>query len=174
MVKRPLKTITKSADCFACPSPCCRFAKEDIYFAPVITDQEKKILKETGIKFGSSRKGKRVFLLKLKPSRSNKQIYVCPFLKEENGACLVYKQRPLDCSLWPFIFSKSTDGKKTILACFTKICPSLNKISTQEKKKYLEYLKNWLEEIDYKQLLKDYPELVWNYEVGTKKILTIF
>lgn len=175
------KTLTKSADCFSCPDPCCRFAKEDVYFAPVLDENELAKLRRAGHSLAVFKKGQGVYLLRLRRGRQSgqgrlagKEIYVCPLLDEASGACIAYRNRPFDCSLWPFIFSRSADGHRVILAVFKDICPSLNKLSAKEKKEYLSYLKEYLEKTDCRKRLQKYPALIWDYEPATEELLTIF
>lgn len=182
MVKTPsLKTLTKSSDCFTCPDPCCRFAKDDAYFAPVLDEKELARLRQAGRSFAVLKKGKGVYLLRLRRGRrpgqgrlAGTEIYVCPLLDEASGACTAYENRPLDCSLWPFIFSRSADGQRVILAVFKGICPSLNQRSAKEKKAYIDYLKEYLDRTDCQSRLKKYPALIWDYEPATEELMTIF
>lgn len=168
-----IKKIIKSRDCFQCPDPCCRFQKDEISFAPIFTEPESKKLKtkdKNQISFQKYRNSEKVFQVRLVES-GGKDIYLCPFLNLDNQRCRIYKRRPLDCRLFPLVIMKSRNGQKINLCCYDEsLCPGLKNISPKKFEKYKKYLSKWCRTKKTICLVKDFPEIVWNYDEEAKVI----
>ena len=151
---------------------CCKFQKDEISFAPKITSDEIASIKSNGsykpvfIPFKNS---KEVFQISLIKSKLTDEILVCPYLDEDTQKCGIYKIRPFDCQFWPFLFMYNENKEKILIAHFDKdACPK-NDIMSQ--KKFNEYLiKNldeWISKKGLIQLISQYPELIWDFELDT-------
>jgi len=159
-----MKTITKSEDCLKCKE-CCKFEKDDLYFSPIFTSKE---VEEVRKRFGDVEcfveyKGsKNVFQIRM--LKSEKGGYVCPLLDEDTHLCKIYDIRPFDCKLWPFMLARVKGKKGIYVVCFDKcLCMGLENISPEEFETYKGYITNLLKSKEYKKLIKDYPQLVWDY-----------
>jgi len=107
----------------------------------------------------------KVFQVELKPSKVNVSLYTCPFLDEDNYACTIYEKRPFDCRVWPFLFSKGKNPNSTIVACFTEgWCLGLREAKEEDSAAYQQYMTSLLTTEEYLQLIRDYPELIWEHK----------
>lgn len=168
-----MKIITKSKDCFTCQS-CCKFYKEEEYFAPVFTDTELEALPQEyrqTADFKQHKKSKNVFRVSLIPSKKEKMLLVCPFFDEEKQLCSIYFTRPFDCQLWPVVLTKSRKPKIININIAKKgYCPSLKNKSKKSGDDYYKYIIKHLNSKKITAQLLKYPSLVWGYESFTEKI----
>lgn len=151
---------------------CCKFRKERLYFAPKITDNEIDRIKSNGLYkpvFFPFKNSKKVFQISLTKSKKLKDIFVCPYLDENTHKCNIYRIRPFDCNFWPFIFMYDKSGKKVLIAHFNKEkCQATDLMSKIKYKDYLDKnLDKWINEKNIIELVKEYPELIWDYEPNT-------
>ncbi len=169
-----MKTITKSEDCLKCRE-CCKFENSELYFSPLFTDKEvEEIKKKFGnVEYFMEYKGsKKVFQIKM--LKSEKGFYVCPFLDEEAHLCRIYEIRPFDCKLWPFMLARVKGKEGAYVVCFDKcLCKGLEATPAREFDEYKEYITNLLKSEQYAQLIKSYPELIWDYDPDTFEICQI-
>jgi Fe-S-cluster containining protein len=140
---------------------CCKFKKDDEYFAPLFTKNELEKIKANKKMF--IRRSKNVYQIKLVKSKIDKDILVCPFLDEESHLCKIYANRPFDCKFWPFIFMK--EKEKIQLGCFEKeFCLITKTMSNEEFKNYLNSVFDWIEKNKVLYLIKEHPSLIWEKE----------
>ncbi|HLD88595.1 MAG TPA: YkgJ family cysteine cluster protein [Candidatus Nanoarchaeia archaeon] len=150
-----MKNITEYSDCRKC-SECCKFRKDEIYFAPVFANEEFDKLGSDSEKVFFEQRGtaKQVRLAKL-----NDEFYVCPFYNSEKELCSIYQKRPFDCRIYPFLVAKKNG--KIYLTAFRDACPSLEKKSEDEIVNYAENLKNWLQEEKQLRFFERNPDVIW-------------
>jgi Fe-S-cluster containining protein len=140
---------------------CCKFKKEDEYFAPLFTMSELEKIKADKKMF--KRKSKNVYQINLVQSEIDNNLLVCPFLDEQSHLCRIYANRPFDCKFWPFIFMK--EKEKIQLGCFKKeFCLITKRMSNEEFKNYLNSVFDWLEKNKIFELIKEHPSLIWGKE----------
>lgn len=159
------KNITKSKICLTTCRECCKFKKDELYFAPVFTKEEYEQVKGRKAKFVLRPRSKNIYQIVLKPSRKG-DYFVCPFLNENNQACRIYHDAPFDCRLWPFVLTKKRNNPNVVyLACFESgFCPSLDATPKSEFKKYTAYITKYLKKKGIVEWIKKYPGLVWDKE----------
>ncbi len=88
--------------------------------------------------------------------------FACPFLNTENNKCKIYKNRPFECRLYPFLINKTDD--KVFLAVDAN-CPYMEKeINSKRFKKHVKYLAGLLNGTDFKALLRKNPQLIHIYK----------
>ena len=147
---------------------CCVFEEDERYFAPLFTKSEKDNVPKAGFKpFKNSDAVFQVELVKLG------ERYVCPYLDTGTHLCGIYRNRPFDCRMWPFIFMKDKDGD-TVLACFERdMCPSFDKMCDEDFKKLTDATLSWIKEGGILNFLKEHKELIWDYEEDTITIKKI-
>ncbi len=140
---------------------CCKFKKDEEYFAPLFTLDEMKRINADKKMF--KRKSERVFQIKLVKSKFDENILVCPFLDENTHLCKIYANRPFDCKFWPFIFMKTND--KIQLGCFKKdYCEITKRMSDEDFEKHLSSVFEWIKVNKVFDLIKNHPELIWEKE----------
>jgi len=155
---------------------CCVFAEDEKYFAPIFTfDEVKKVLHLGHHKkiFTQYKKFKNIFQIKLIKSKSKKNHFVCPLLNEKKHLCLIYKNRPIDCKIWPLILIKDLDETKNklVLKRFAKtFCRITKTMPGSEYKIYLKKLLSWFDDEKNKKILKKYSDLAWSQQSGTHYI----
>lgn len=151
---------------------CCKFEKDEIYFAPKITHEEIARIKSNGLYkkvFNPFNNFKKVFQISLIKSKFSKGIFVCPYLNEDTQGCNIYDIRPFDCEFWPFLLMYDKKREKVLIAHFNKeICPIIDAASKTQFEDYLNKgLNKWIHEKNISVLISEYPELVWDYELET-------
>lgn len=124
-----IKQYVNSGYCLGCLG-CCRYGSKSSVWAPNLLEREKR-------KLGRER----IELI------SVNETYVCRFLNTENNRCLIYKNRPLECSLYPFLVNRRNG--KLYLSVHTA-CPFVRDggqgrtIYSKGFEKYLDYLIRYL------------------------------
>ena len=143
---------------------CCKFEEDEIYFAPLFTNQEIAALGDNGAFFKKYKNHDNVMQIELVESNG---LYVCPFLDEGEHLCRIYSLRPFDCRIWPFIFMKDKKGA-VVLACFDRdMCPWMEEMSDSEFDKLKERVLFWLDKEEVVDFVLKNPGLIWDYEVDT-------
>ncbi len=159
-------------ECLTTCRGCCKFKKDEIYFAPKITREEIATIKSNGSYkdvFRPFKKSKKIFQITLIKSGLTKEVFVCPYLNEATQACEIYNFRPFDCEFWPFLLMYDKKKEKILIAHVNKeICPITDTMNEGEFKNYLiKKLDKLMREKDVINLINKYPELIWDYEPDT-------
>lgn len=151
-----LKQFVSSPICLECDG-CCRFARQDTVWSPVLLDQEINELIAKGSITKDSFSTKKI---QLKPQGMTES-FICTFFDPRENKCLIFSHRPFDCQLYPFLLTRQSE--KIFLAVDLH-CPFVkNKIKTKEFKKYLVYLAKLLNSRTYSTLIRNNPHLVQEY-----------
>lgn len=161
--------IVRSKDCDFCNDKCCRFAVHLARFSPIFTVEEyNKVIKNGYGKNMFDKLDKNTYQVKL--DKKENGFFICPFLKEEKW-CSIYEFGPYDCKIWPFILMRNKEKDKIYLM-MDKVnnCPSIKKASTEKRKKYIKYLKKYLNDEKTIKLLKKYPKMISDYDYDLTKI----
>ena len=148
---------------------CCRFSKEDMYFSPLFTDKEIDRLKKDGRYRDYFRKYKdsqKVVQMKLRQEPDKDGMYECQYYDCKTGFCTINDIKPFDCEFWPFTFMFNKDKTKVYWACFVKdTCAWTDSLSEEKWQDYLKRrVQYYKDKIDIRTFLKEYPELIWDYE----------
>jgi Fe-S-cluster containining protein len=139
-----IKQIILKDFCLNCRL-CCRFNEPDSVWVPHLLDDEKKRLNEDKIKLIFSEKEK---------------VYLCSFLEPETNKCKIYKNRPLECQLYPFLINLKD---KKIFLSLDLNCPYIKeKLNSLELQEYISYLLNFLN--TSKKIILDNPQLLNTYK----------
>ncbi len=139
-----IKQFLSSDFCLDCRG-CCRFAKEYSIWQPHLLKEEQDKLDE------------KIKLLK-DPVEDG---LICASLKENDNKCKIYKLRPWECQIYPFLINRK--DKKIYLALDSK-CPFIQgKLENAEFKKYLQYLSGLLKSPRYTAILKQNPQIIQSY-----------
>ena len=82
--------------------------------------------------------------------------FICSFLNIHSNKCKIYKSRPFECYLYPFLINRK--GKKAFLAVDIH-CPIVKeKFGSKEFNDYAEYLCKTLQDID--KIAQKYPGVI--------------
>lgn len=137
-----IKQFISSSVCLKCHG-CCRFSSAQSVWLPRPLKEEKKI--------------KLIF----NPKQGN---FTCNFLKLAENKCKIYKQRPFECQLYPFLINRA--GKKIFLAVDLN-CPfSVEKLKSKKFKAYVKYLTCLLNQPRWQKTLKANPQIIQAYPKG--------
>ena len=137
--------------CLKCKG-CCRFNNIRSKWSPSFLKKEISSFKEKKIKFSLREKSKRIKLV------SSGNYFFCPFFDNLNNKCSVYKIRPFDCRLYPFLLRRV---KKRIFLAIDLNCPYIEKtIESRVFKKYLKTLIKFLKQKIDKEILLDNLQFV--------------
>ena len=152
---KPLKQLIPSEVCLKCRI-CCRFSTAESEMFPVflkeealhLSQEEKALLSET-------------LRPHAVPYQGNEgQPCACPFFNPATQECRIYRNRPLDCQLYPFVLTLSPTQKRIFLGLDTQ-CPFVQDISHQEALLgYGDYVKNFLEEPEIVEAIAKSPGLI--------------
>ena len=158
--------------CLTTCQSCCKFSKDEVYYAPIVMDEEIAKIKSDGLYkkvFHPFKKSKNVFQISLIKSKVSKDLFVCPYLDENTQMCIIYNIRPFDCKFWPFILMHDKERKKVFIAHFNKkICQITDVMSNAKFKEYLiKYIDNLVQQKNISELINKYPDMIWDYEPDT-------
>jgi Fe-S-cluster containining protein len=129
--------------CLSCQG-CCRFAQNDSVWLPQLLEEEK------------NRLGKLRVILDQEQGN-----FICGFLNKENNKCKVYRLRPFDCQLYPFIFHRQNN--KVFLAADLKCIFLKENFPSQEFKDYARRLIELIKTPSFLNILKSNPGLIQTY-----------
>jgi Fe-S-cluster containining protein len=164
-IRKIMNQLIKYEQCQHCRG-CCKFESQDD--AILFVDSEVEAIRQSGREmpeFSPYRNSRTVFRVKLKESRLDGSIYVCPFLNEDQYKCGIYEIRPFDCWAWPFLFARGKENGSTVIACFTEdCCPGLQELEKEDFAAYQEYVAAFLSTAKYLRLIRAHPALVWEDE----------
>ncbi len=137
-----IKQFVPSSVCLEC-SGCCRFSQRESVWNPQALAKEAKAL---GLK---SEK------IPLKFSQSE-NIFFCVFFQPPDHHCAVYKKRPAECQLYPFLINRKSG--KTYLAVDLNCPYARRELDSPAFRKYVAYLGKLL--IKNHLISQEYPGVV--------------
>lgn len=169
-----MKHIIKTKDCIECLDPCCRFSPCLSEHFPIFSKAEyEEIIKRGNSKKLFKKVGTNVYQLKLMIKEGN--YLKCPLLKEDNRMCAVYDLEPYYCRMWPFGIMKGFKKDKNIYLIIDLVenCPAIKKVSKEEMKNFINYLKSYLQKKELLHYFKSHPELIKNYDTDYTKLVVL-
>jgi Fe-S-cluster containining protein len=130
--------------CLECRG-CCRFASADSPWSPALLKSEiTSLAKKTRLVY-DRRQGN----------------YICAALDVEDNRCKLYRFRPFDCRLYPFLLNRQAD--KVFLALDLH-CPfAQNNLDTPTFQKHIRYLTVALNVPGFAKALRKNPQLAQAY-----------
>lgn len=162
MSNKTLYQIIPNNVCLSC-EVCCRFLESDSPLAPIFTKRETQEVISLGTdpsifipqQDGSSSQ------ITLKPY---KDYYICPFFRPETSECSIYKNRPLDCQLYPFTLMFTEDRRKIVLG-IDMLCPfSEENWETESFKQHLQHIINYVESDEISSQISLNWRLIGDYQ----------
>ena len=101
-----VKQLIAHKFCLKCDG-CCRFSQANTVWAPLFVKSEiKYLIKENFFSLAdfSNIAGRQ----RLQPLK-HKDYFICPCFNPINHLCKIYKNRPFECQLYPFLLVKKDD-----------------------------------------------------------------
>ena len=149
---------------------CCKFHKDDLYFAPVFSTEELNLIGSKGYaldSFVSHKNSRNVFQITLIEKEGTEEYYVCPYLNREKHLCEIYNMRPIDCKIWPLIVMRDKNNGKVVLAYSKSSCEITDQLDASKFEMYQKNLLSRLDRMNFIEIFKKYPDLIWEYEPET-------
>ena len=157
------KQVIPSRTCLSCKF-CCRFSKPDTAWQPHLASDEISILTKRGFK-------NKIFKQTVKLDKLGK-IFCCSFFYPQGNSCKVYRLRPFECRLYPFVL---VAGKNRISLAVHLACPFiLENINTRKFKKHVEYLKRYFARKSCREFIKANPVIAQNYRGYEEELTFLF
>ncbi len=152
----PLKQFVPSDVCLKCDG-CCRFNLADSPWRPKAGDQE--------LLHGVDPQG----YLKTVWEGSHHQ---CIHFNPKDHTCGIYGQRPFECSLYPFILSKTNQEIKMFVHL---ACPYVQEQETKESlSQYISYMETFFLQPSIKVFLKNNSRLLHDYSPFEAELRFLF
>lgn len=155
-----MKQANEKNVCMQCRE-CCVFADDEIYFGPVATNSEKKTLLKIGKKNSSFEEHGNLHKIKLVKHGGHNR---CPFLDTKTWLCTVYDKRPFDCKLYPYIITWDKSKRNIVLCHQTEMCKAHQTKDSKEHDAYRDYVIQYLCTPEVVNMLRENPELIWDYD----------
>lgn len=164
-----LRQFIPKAFCLSCDG-CCRYAGKDTSWSPLFLFEEILELTKKNIlpcclfssKKASLRAAGRINVIEARDG------FICPCLEVKSNKCKIYRYRPLDCRLYPFLLLRR--GKKAYLAVDNN-CVFIREGCDEKKlRAYAKYLLKMLSMKEFTLVLKKNPQIIQEY-CGNIKIL---
>jgi Fe-S-cluster containining protein len=119
---------------------CCRFDRQQTIWAPQLLGEERSS------SFYRDKSFEPVLI------SSSKYNFACPFLNNGNNRCSIYRQRPFECRLYPFLVNKI--GKRLFLAVDLHCDFIKRNFEAKKLKRYTAYLIKITADSLFKRLLR--------------------
>ena len=151
-----IKQFVPSSVCLKCDG-CCRFQLADSPWRPKTGQQEAvEGTEKAGYVKTVARDGR----------------HQCVHFNHDDNTCGVYAKRPFECSLYPFVLSKSSRG----IELFVHLaCPYVQENQLKpEIRDYADYLKEFFNQPRTKTFLKNNSRLLHDYSPYKKELQHLF
>ena len=150
-----LKQWVPSDVCLSCDG-CCRFKEADSPWRPKLSAEDKT--KGLAEKIFSPEKVDAGGALVTVPCHG---MHVCTFFKVDDNSCKIYRNRPFECELYPFILSRH-DGRPAVYVHLN--CPHVQQNRPGSRfDTHVEYLKGYFHDDSVLNFLKRNSSLISDY-----------
>lgn len=158
--------------CLSCDG-CCRYAEKTTVWSPlflypeIVELTEKNIVPSCLFTHAGQGIGRpaRINLIEAKGS------YLCPCFDLLENKCKIYRDRPLDCQLYPFLLVRKEN--EAFLALDEK-CPYARKmLRTPGMRSYVQDLCEFLMSKDFLKMVAEGPEIIQDYEQDVKLLASL-
>ena len=149
-----LKQFVPSEVCLQC-NGCCRYKEADSIWRPKVGQDE-----QIGLAAGY-----------IKTIKTHTE-HCCRFLNGGDNTCGIYTKRPFECSLYPFIISKTPDAVE-VYAHLS--CPYVQDyLPHADFDAYVAYLKEFLSRAKTKDFLSRNKAMFHDYSPHAPELLHVF
>lgn len=130
--------------CLKCRG-CCRFGQQQSVWQPHLMEEEKQALGE--------------IIVVASPEENN---FICSNLDRLDNKCKIYRRRPFECRLYPFLFDRK--NHKVFLALDPN-CAFVRENSKNPRfNEYARSLAELVQNKEYRDKLRNNPLLIQEYE----------
>jgi len=155
-----MKQFLSSDVCLSCEG-CCRFDKEKSDWRPKVGTSEEEVIT---LNLPLAEKSQSRSLVEKGGYLNDKLchgLYVCRFFNTDDSTCGIYRNRPFECRLYPFLLTR-LQQKRAVSVHLS--CPYVQeKKGTSEYDQYVLYLKEYFKKIEVNSLLRENPHLFGDY-----------
>ena len=188
MTELSLKQFVPSEVCLKCDG-CCRYKEEDSAWRPKLGQDEQADLAAL-ISVGDVLDGQGYIKAiqtcgphgpqtghsqELGPHAGHSQElgkHFCRFLNQGDNTCGIYTKRPFECSLYPFIISKTHDAVKVYAHLG---CPYVqDHLPRADFDAYAAYLKEFFRRLETKEFLSRNKSMFHEYSFYAPELLHLF
>ncbi len=149
---------------------CCRFSSPDTPIRPYLDAEEvlnlSPYIQDIYLPHIDNRRGTRIGLVQ------KKDVCVCPFFDTDKSSCNVYKRRPFDCQLYPFVVMENKHRNAIVVGADFS-CPIIRSMWGKESfKKYVEYLEEYFNKNLTEYLEKNHCSIM-EYQASVQKLFSV-
>lgn len=165
MTELSFKQLVPSEVCLKCKG-CCRYKEADSIWRPKLGEGDQKDLAQL-ITAGDvlDHQG---YIKTIQACGE----HFCRFLNQGDNTCGIYSQRPFECSLYPFILSKTLDTVKVYVHLS---CPYVqDHMGRSEFESHLSYLKQFFHRTDVREFLSHNRGMFHDYSAFAIELLYLF
>lgn len=149
-----LRQFAPSRVCLKCEI-CCRFTDAKGVWLPRIGRKETTTLKRETIGARKFRDG-----------------FYCEFFIPQKNRCRVYRRRPFDCQIYPFLLNREK-GKLSLAVHLA--CPFIaDNLEGEKFQRHVRYLKGFFRKKDIQSFLKENSGIAQDYSEFQKEIVPLF
>ena len=165
---KDLKQFVPTEVCLKCDG-CCRFKEETSVWRPKVVAGEKL---EGGL-------AEEIFSRNLIDQSGRVKTvschgggYQCSFFQAEGNTCGIYRQRPFECQLYPFVLTK--ENNQPVIAVHLH-CPFIQETrNTPEFDRYVQYLQEFFSRSEVTDFVRKNPALVSDYQQYRQELECMF
>lgn len=160
-----LRQLMSEKFCLDCKG-CCRFKEPRSPWRPKVYASEDKF-------FGHEHFEENVLDSQGHvATRAYAEEHGCLFLDSLTNECRVYKARPFECELYPFVFLKDQEG---IFLAAHLACPFVQEVqSTELFEKHCQYLKEFFEQATVQAFLKTHVKDITSAHIAPDEVQSLF
>ena len=165
MTEVSLKQFVPSEVCLKCDG-CCRYKEEDSAWRPKLGADDQNSLAAL-ITAGGVLDGQG-YIKTIK----NCGKHFCRFLNQGDNTCGIYTKRPFECSLYPFILSRTPEAVKVYVHLS---CPYVQDLlPSADYDAYVTYLKEFFGRADIREFLSRNKAMFHDYSPYAPELLYLF
>ena len=165
MTELSLKQFVPSEVCLKCKG-CCRYKEADSAWRPKLGKDDQASLADL-ITLGNVLDDQ-AYVKTIQTCGE----HFCQFLKGDDNTCGIYAKRPFECSLYPFILSKTPDLVRVYVHLS---CPYVqDHLSRAHYVAHVEYLKEFFRQEEVRAFLSRNKEMFHDYSAYALELLYLF
>ena len=150
-----IRQFVPQSRCLNCKM-CCRFTDSNSPWQPVVLKDEVNDVLQDSLYHDALLPSGRI------KTAAYNQGFLCLFFDLKNNRCRIYGDRPFECRLYPFLINKQSNR---IYLSVDSNCPFIaEKLTSDEFRDYLEYLKRFLTLPDNFRKIKENFDIFAEYK----------
>lgn len=150
-----IKQIIPKGYCLNCDI-CCRFLDRLSAMRPYLLREDMEKLKKQASQSSRIRKGTFINLIK------HQDMYICPYFNFKKDKCSIYRIRPFDCQLYPFLLIRKD---REVFLCADINCPFVKEnIESKLFTHHIGYLKKVFSDKRMLKIIVKNKKLIGNFK----------